>query len=90
MLGVAKALRDAIPHAVILDQYSNPNNPLAHYYSTYGEIMVSMTPLSLAQLLVLTKVARTQDIQPQTERYRRPVCWCRNGRDHHWSVTRNA
>lgn len=40
-IGVAKSLRDSIPNAVILDQYSNPNNPLAHYHSTYGEIMVS-------------------------------------------------
>ena len=40
-IGVAKSLRDTIPNAVILDQYSNPNNPLAHYHSTYGEIMVS-------------------------------------------------
>lgn len=41
MSGVAKKLRDSIPNAVILDQYSNPHNPLAHYYGTYGEIMVS-------------------------------------------------
>jgi hypothetical protein len=40
-IGVAKSLRDSIPNAVILDQYANPNNPLAHYHSTYGEIMVS-------------------------------------------------
>jgi cystathionine beta-synthase len=39
-IGIAKYLRDHIPNAVILDQYSNPNNPLAHYHSTYGEIMV--------------------------------------------------
>lgn len=39
-IGVAKSLRDSIPNAVILDQYANPNNPLAHYHSTYGEIMV--------------------------------------------------
>ena len=42
-IGVAKALRDAIPHAVILDQYSNPHNPLAHYYGTYGEIKVCLS-----------------------------------------------
>ena len=40
LLGVASSLQKAIPHAVILDQYSNPNNPLAHYYGTYEEIMV--------------------------------------------------
>jgi cystathionine beta-synthase len=39
--GVAKKLRDTIPGGVILDQYSNPNNPLAHYFGTFGEIAVS-------------------------------------------------
>lgn len=40
-LGIANKLQKLIPGAVILDQYSNPHNPLAHYYSTYGEIAVS-------------------------------------------------
>lgn len=39
--GIAKKLRDTIPGGVILDQYSNPQNPLAHYFGTYGEIAVS-------------------------------------------------
>lgn len=41
LIGVAETLRDKIPGGVILDQYSNPQNPLAHYFSTYGEIAVS-------------------------------------------------
>lgn len=40
LIGIAERLRDAIPGGVILDQYSNPNNPLAHYHETYGEIAV--------------------------------------------------
>lgn len=37
-IGVAKRLVKEIPNAVILDQYGNENNPLAHYYSTGREI----------------------------------------------------
>lgn len=42
LIGVAEMLRDKIPGGVILDQYSNPQNPLAHYFGTYGEIAVSL------------------------------------------------
>ncbi|CAE6505679.1 unnamed protein product [Rhizoctonia solani] len=45
-LGVAKRLRDAIPNAVILDQYSNPNNPLAHELGTGPEIIAAIESLS--------------------------------------------
>lgn len=38
-LGVAKRLQKLIPHGVILDQYNNPNNPLAHEYGTAPEII---------------------------------------------------
>jgi cystathionine beta-synthase len=38
-IGVAKKLNAEIPNSVILDQYSNPNNPLAHYYGTAEEIL---------------------------------------------------
>lgn len=38
-IGVAKRLRDAIPNSVILDQYSNPDNPLAHELTTGPEII---------------------------------------------------
>jgi cysteine synthase len=36
---VAKRLRDEIPNAHVLDQYSNPDNPDAHYHGTAGEIL---------------------------------------------------
>jgi cysteine synthase len=38
LFGVALRLRDEIPDAVIPDQYTNPDNPLAHYYGTGPEI----------------------------------------------------
>ncbi|KAI7881032.1 cystathionine beta-synthase [Lichtheimia hyalospora FSU 10163] len=38
-IGVARKLRDEIPHAVILDQYGNPYNPVAHYDTTAEEIL---------------------------------------------------
>ncbi|KAJ9123471.1 hypothetical protein QFC24_003685 [Naganishia onofrii] len=41
-IGVAKKLRDAIPGGIILDQYANENNPLAHYHGTYQEIKHSI------------------------------------------------
>ncbi|WVO17433.1 cystathionine beta-synthase [Cryptococcus depauperatus] len=37
-ISIARVLEKAIPDSVILDQYSNPNNPLAHYFGTYDEI----------------------------------------------------
>lgn len=39
---LAKRLRDKIPNAHILDQYSNPNNPRAHYEHTAQEIIDDM------------------------------------------------
>lgn len=38
-IGVAKRLEKEIPHAVILDQYSNPMNPQAHAEGTAAEII---------------------------------------------------
>jgi cysteine synthase len=38
LFGVAKRLNAEIPGSVIPDQYSNPDNPLAHYYGTAVEI----------------------------------------------------
>ncbi|KAJ2953328.1 hypothetical protein O0L34_g916 [Tuta absoluta] len=38
-IGVAKRLSKEIDHAVILDQYNNPCNPLAHYDGTAEEIL---------------------------------------------------
>lgn len=37
-IGVARKLEKEIPNSVILDQYSNPANPSAHYYGTGAEI----------------------------------------------------
>jgi cystathionine beta-synthase len=38
-IGVARQLRGILPNAHILDQYSNPDNPLAHYHGTANEIL---------------------------------------------------
>ncbi|KAF4611276.1 hypothetical protein D9613_007052 [Agrocybe pediades] len=38
-IGVAKKLQREIPHGIILDQYRNVNNPLAHEYTTGPEII---------------------------------------------------
>ncbi|KAF8458431.1 tryptophan synthase beta subunit-like PLP-dependent enzyme [Terfezia claveryi] len=37
-IGVARRLEKEIPNSVILDQYANPNNPLAHELGTAQEI----------------------------------------------------
>ena len=37
-IAVAQKLMNEIPNSVILDQYRNPNNPIAHYDSTAEEI----------------------------------------------------
>jgi len=38
LLGVAKRLNEEIDGSVIPDQYTNPDNPLAHYHGTAAEI----------------------------------------------------
>ena len=38
-IGVAKQLHDILPNSHILDQYSNQDNPLAHYHGTGAEIV---------------------------------------------------
>ena len=38
-IGVAKQLQSILPNSHILDQYSNPDNPDAHYHETAGEIL---------------------------------------------------
>ncbi|KAI8990300.1 cystathionine-beta Synthase [Pilobolus umbonatus] len=38
-MSVAQRLRDEIPNAVILDQYNNPYNPIAHYDTTAEELL---------------------------------------------------
>lgn len=37
-IGVARRLHEEIPNSHILDQYTNPSNPLAHYETTAEEI----------------------------------------------------
>ncbi|CAG0915194.1 unnamed protein product [Notodromas monacha] len=41
-ISVAQRLQAEIPHSIILDQYRNPGNPLAHYDSTAEEILEQM------------------------------------------------
>jgi cystathionine beta-synthase len=41
-IGVARKLEKELPNAVILDQYKNPYNPLAHYDETAVEILDQM------------------------------------------------
>ncbi len=38
-IGVAKQLKTILPNSHILDQYNNPDNPLAHYHGTGQEIL---------------------------------------------------
>jgi cystathionine beta-synthase len=38
-IGVARRLEKEIPGGIILDQYSNPNNPAAHEFGTAAEII---------------------------------------------------
>ncbi len=38
-IGVARQLQKILPNSHILDQYSNPDNPLAHYHGTGREIV---------------------------------------------------
>lgn len=38
-ISLAKRLKEQIPNSYILDQYANPNNPLAHYEGTAQEII---------------------------------------------------
>jgi len=46
LFGIAQKLHKEIPNSHILDQYSNPNNPQAHYHETAGEILDTFdTPL---------------------------------------------
>ncbi len=43
-ISLAKKLQREIPRSHILDQYSNPSNPNAHYYGTAQEILDDMGP----------------------------------------------
>lgn len=39
LIETAKRLNKEIPNSIILDQYANPGNPLAHYDGTGEEIL---------------------------------------------------
>ncbi|KAE9399524.1 cystathionine beta-synthase [Gymnopus androsaceus JB14] len=51
-IGVARKLEREIPHGIILDQYGNVNNPLAHELTTGPEIIdaVKSTPSTSARV----------------------------------------
>ena len=63
-IGVAKRLQKELPNAHILDQYSNPSNPNAHYNGTGVEILsdmndkVDMVVMSAGTGGTITGVAR--------------------------------
>ncbi len=63
-IGVAKRLQKEIPRAHILDQYSNPANPDAHYHGTGAEIIedldgkVDMVVVSAGTGGTITGIAR--------------------------------
>ncbi|CED82420.1 cystathionine beta-synthase [Phaffia rhodozyma] len=44
---LARLLEQQLPHGVILDQYSNPSNPSAHFNTTYPEIVHSLATSNL-------------------------------------------
>lgn len=48
-IGVARKLEQKIPYGVILNQYDNPNNPLAHEYTTGPEIIAAITAPSKSE-----------------------------------------
>ncbi|KAF7189375.1 Cystathionine beta-synthase [Pseudocercospora fuligena] len=52
-IGVARRLEKEIPGGVILDQYGNPNNPLAHEFGTAAEIVeqTNALPSNLAAVV---------------------------------------
>ena len=63
-ISVAKKLNAEIPNSHILDQYSNPGNPNAHYYGTANEILkefnsdLAMVVISVGTGGTITGVAR--------------------------------
>lgn len=63
-IGVAKRLMEEIPNSHILDQYTNPSNPLAHYDGTGEEILdalddkVDMVVIGTGTGGTLTGIAR--------------------------------
>ena len=50
--GLAKRLNKEIPNSIILDQYSNPANPEAHYYGTAEEIIAACGDEGLDMIVI--------------------------------------
>lgn len=46
-ISLAKRLQKEMPNAHILDQYANPNNPMAHYEGTAQEIIDDMSDVAM-------------------------------------------
>lgn len=62
-IGVALRLQKELPNAHILDQYTNPGNPDAHYHGTAAEILEDLPQVDMAVMSAgtggtLTGVAR--------------------------------
>lgn len=71
---LAKRLQKEIPNAHILDQYSNPGNPLAHYEGTANEILtdlgssLAMVVMSVGTGGTITGVAKhIKEVAPQVK-----------------------
>lgn len=54
---LAQKLAREIPGGIILDQYANHHNPLAHYFSTYAEIKNSLQTSNLSNKKIDALVA---------------------------------
>lgn len=72
LIGVAKRLNAEIPDSHILDQYTNPDNPLAHYHATAQEIWedfgagLDMVVIGVGTGGTITGVAqRLKELNPQ-------------------------
>lgn len=78
-IGVARRLEKEIPNAHILDQYTNPANPDAHYYGTAEEILEQCDG-SFSHRCVVLMVHREG---------RHGCCWNRNGWHHDWCCTQD-
>ena len=58
-IGVARRLEKEIPGAVILDQYGNENNPLAHEFGTAVEIVQQVKNAGIEKVDVVVAGAGT-------------------------------
>ncbi|XP_048486350.1 cystathionine beta-synthase [Plutella xylostella] len=72
-ISVARRLAGEIPHAVLLDQYNNPCNPLAHYDGTAEEILWSLDD-DVAMVVVGAGTSGTVSGAGHKLRERCPAC----------------